>query len=205
MAPGRSSDSQARPVACLLAIATTAFAMAGKRPPSRCFRQMTRRSCFRALVVLTAGGHSIARTQRRGRPGISPEFPVCREHRRARRPPRPSINLAGGQQSSSFFRVVLKTPPQTRRPLGCGVTRACRAARRFASGWPRLAETRSVVAVGLLQHRMVKQLAGIVEGFDVEGVAKADDVGGWSPAADAVLEGGLVGAEGFQETARIAG
>jgi len=44
-----------------------------------------------------------------------------------------------------------------------------------------------------------------VERFDVEGVAKADDVGGWSPAADAVLEGGLVGAEGFQETAQIAG
>jgi hypothetical protein len=63
---GRSSDSRARPVA--------AFSPAG-RSGGRQAMAHSQPVSLRRLSVTASG---IARTQRRGRPGITPEFPVCR-------------------------------------------------------------------------------------------------------------------------------
>ncbi len=67
MTPGRSSDSRTQAAACLLATEPAktrqVVAMARMQSPSRSARQVAQRS--------------IARTQRRGRPGFTPVFPVC--------------------------------------------------------------------------------------------------------------------------------
>ena len=72
MAAGRSSDSQARSAACLLAPAAI------------------RRGQWPEATDLDAW------SQRRGRPGFAPEFPVCRPRERSRsRPPEPKEKCRG--------------------------------------------------------------------------------------------------------------
>jgi len=90
---GRSSDSRARAIARLLAAPATPEGMTWRQWPE-CDRPLSRTWAF--------PGPKIARTQRRGRPGFAPEFPVCRRKAAAfSRPPESHRSVPIGRRLST--------------------------------------------------------------------------------------------------------
>ena len=90
MTPGRSSDFQTSSAACLLA-----------RP-----RRI-------AAPQWPEAADLVAWSQRRGRPGFTPEFPVCRPHERSRSQPPESLAECTGEA-----RAVKQIEDPRRRPQG---------------------------------------------------------------------------------------
>ena len=95
---GRSSDSRASSTNRLLACPAEAVARNGMRVG------------FLMAAWLTGAVQLIARTQRRGRPGFSPVFPVCGQHEASHHPP-PGPLRVESQGLESGCQVVPAAPP----------------------------------------------------------------------------------------------
>ena len=110
---GRSSDSQARTGCCLLATA--------RHPASRDAQAGGNGFSSAGPCPLARGRRGAAWSQRRGRPGIAPEFPVCPPHENRVDGPPESEGECNGRAARVNLRGPRRRDPQGRDRGGCGV------------------------------------------------------------------------------------